>query len=324
MVLPDKVISTLQYNRLGRQWLKKYRELHKGRKILVEVGVAMRAGTLALWMNRKYGTPYVVQEHWTGYYRNLMPAELQKPPWFWKMTKKILDRANALFPDSRHLGETISKTLSKVPFEEIPNAVDIDLFFLKKPKEASSFFRFIHVSTLGYQKNTEAILRAMIRLNEKNAEQPVELFVVGPDPEQLQQTFGKDKLLRYGIRFTGAKSYAEVADLMQASDALVLFSRFENLPCVMLEAMCCGLPVIATRVGGIAYHLDEDSGLLVDSENEDELLAAMQNVINNYAHYNRERIAQKAATRYAMPVIGMQYMRAYQTYFDGFEALANS
>lgn len=323
LALPDKIISTFQYTWLGRQWLKKFRELHKGKNILVEVGVAMRAGTLALWMYRKWGTPYVVQEHWTGYYRDLMPASLQKPKWFWKLTKQILDNANAIFPDSRHLGETISKYISKVPFQEIPNTVNTDLFYYTENVKTTSAFRFIHVSTLGYQKNTEAILRVIIRLKEKNPEQPIELLVVGPDPEQLQQTFGKGKLERFGIRFTGAKTYAEVADIMQQSDVLVLFSRFENLPCVMLEAMCCGLPVIATRVGGIAYHLDEHGGLLIDSENEEQLLAAMENMIDNYAIYNKKSIAQKATALYAMPVIGKRYMQAYQTYFIGFEAPVN-
>ncbi len=324
ITLLDKIISTFQYNQLGRSWLKAFKKKHPDREIYLEVGVAMRAGTLALWMKRKWGHSFVVQEHWTGYYRELMPPALQKPKWFWKINKEILDQANAVFPDSRHLGETIQKTLSKVPYEEIPNTVDTQLFYPKKKGKTSGTFRFIHVSTLGYQKNTDGIIRVLIRLSVQAPELNVECMMVGPDPEVLQQQFAGISLERYGIQFTGSKSYQEVAALMQSADAMVLFSRYENLPCVMLEALCCGLPVIATRVGGIAWHLDAKSGILVDSENEDQLLEALQKMVNDFDQYDQDYIARKAASRYAMPVIGERYMEAYQKYFPGFEAPLNS
>jgi glycosyltransferase involved in cell wall biosynthesis len=41
------------------------------------------------------------------------------------------------------------------------------------------------------------------------------------------------------------------------ADAFILFSRHENFPCVVIEALCCGLPVVASNVGGIAEAVDE-------------------------------------------------------------------
>jgi len=281
----------------------------------VEVGVAMRAGTLALWMKRKWNQPFLVQEHWTGYYRQLMPPDMQRSRLFWQMTYRILQQADALLPDSRHLGEWINTTYLPLKFREMPNTVDTSLFFYKKEVRDSSRFRFIHVSTLGYQKNTDGIIRAFKQLLDENPERDIELMVVGPGFEPHKAFTETDEILKERVIFAGPKPYPEVAEAMQSANALVLFSRYENLPCVMLEAFCCGLPVIATRVGGIAYHLFPEQGLLIESEAEEELLAAMKALFKGYLHFNRALIAQNAAAKYGMEAIGDLYVKTYKEFY---------
>ena len=53
------------------------------------------------------------------------------------------------------------------------------------------------------------------------------------------------------VSFEGPATAEEVATAMRRADAFVLFRRYENLPCVILEAWSTGLPVIATEVGGV-------------------------------------------------------------------------
>jgi glycosyltransferase involved in cell wall biosynthesis len=79
----------------------------------------------------------------------------------------------------------------------------------------------------------------------------------------------------------------------------------------MLEAFCCGLPVIATRVGGIEYHLPSTHGILVESENEEHLLVAMENLFNLYSMFNREAISASASALYSMETIGIFYEKVY-------------
>jgi len=312
----DKLVSAWQYTRLGRQWLKAFKKKQDPeRKWIVEVGVAMRAGTLALWMKRKWNQPFLVQEHWTGYYRQLMPPDMQRSRLFWQMTYRILQQADALLPDSRHLGEWINTTYLPLKFREMPNTVDTSLFFYKKEVRDSSRFRFIHVSTLGYQKNTDGIIRAFKQLLDENPERDIELMVVGPGFEPHKAFAETDEILKERVIFAGPKPYPEVAEAMQSANALVLFSRYENLPCVMLEAFCCGLPVIATRVGGIAYHLFPEQGLLIESEAEEELLAAMKALFKGYLHFNRALIAQNAAAKYGMEAIGDLLVKTYKEFY---------
>ncbi len=308
----DQIISAWQYLNLGKKWLKRFRNKQaKGKPWIVEVGVAMRAGMLALWMKRKWGQPYIVQEHWTGYYRYLMPPDLQRGAVFWKMNVRILKHADRLLPDSRHLGEWINEDLIPIPFTEIPNAVDTRIFRYDGSIKTDGIFRFIHVSTLGYQKNTDGILRAFQQLVMTQPTSGIELEIVGPGYEHHLDYVRKNESLQGKVRFIGPVPYLQVANHMRSAHAFVLFSRFENLPCVMLEAFCCGLPVIATRVGGIAYHLPASHGILVESENEIQLLEAMKNVYHNYSSFNRDLIAETASSVYSMESIGMKYEKIY-------------
>jgi glycosyltransferase involved in cell wall biosynthesis len=310
----DKLRSAMAYTKHGRQWLTQFKQKQSAdRPWIVEVGVAMRAGTLALWMKKKWNQPYLVQEHWTGYYRHLMPPDMQRGKLFWQMSRRILVNTDALLPDSRHLGEWINESFLPIPFTEIPNTVDATRFFyIPQTDPCNTTFRFIHVSTMGHQKNTDGLLRAFKIFADKHPQEKIELLVVGPGWEPHKKWVNGQEGLKEKVIFTGPRPYIEVALLMQTAHALVLFSRYENLPCVMLEAFCCGLPVIATRVGGIAYHLPEENGILIDSESEAQLKDALETMFTGYNTYNRATIAQNAATCYSMPAIAELYDETYR------------
>ncbi len=129
--------------------------------------------------------------------------------------------------------------------------------------------------------------------------------------EGLKQLIEKTGLLNKKIFLRGEISYTEVAKEMQEANALLMFSRFENSPCSIIEALCCGLPVIATRVGGIPELINETNGMLVESLDKKGLIAAMEEMITNYKAYNRKKIAEDAAARFSYPVIGKKLDEVY-------------
>jgi glycosyltransferase involved in cell wall biosynthesis len=88
----------------------------------------------------------------------------------------------------------------------------------------------------------------------------------------------------------------EVPHFLQAADFLVLPSYSEGMPQAVLEAMDCGLAVVATRVGGVPEAvLDGQTGLLVEAKNVEQLRDAMERMITDEAF--RLTAGQKGLTR---------------------------
>lgn len=114
------------------------------------------------------------------------------------------------------------------------------------------------------------------------------------------------------ITVFGEISHHEVAEKMKRADCFVLFSNYENLPCVLLESMSCGVPVIATKVGGIPEMVDENAGILIDIS-FDELLSAMEKVVTRNVKFDSpEKLHQKISDNYSMEKIGKKISDIYE------------
>ncbi|MDN3656961.1 glycosyltransferase [Ferruginibacter paludis] len=310
--LIESIFSVKQYFFLQRKLFQRIQN-EEGRPSLIHVQVAMKAGLLALLLKKKIELPYVVTEHWTGYYRQSKPSVYDSGFVYRWLNKKILKQADLFLPVTKDLGETVSKNFVSVNYLPVPNVADTNLFYYQPLP--SDVFRFIHPSVMTYQKNPEDILQACLQL--KNKGYRFELQMIGSNNAMLVENARRLGLLDQVVFFRPVIAYSAVADAMRQSSALLLFSRFENLPCVILEALCCGLPVISSRVGGIAEVVNETNGILVESENVEQLVNAMQKMIDQYSTYNQPAIAQKAAALYSYNTVGSQYFSIYKKIVQG-------
>jgi glycosyltransferase involved in cell wall biosynthesis len=101
----------------------------------------------------------------------------------------------------------------------------------------------------------------------------------GPDRPALEAEIER---LGIGDRVRLLGERRDVPELLGAADVFVLSSRSEGLPVSVLEAMVAGLPVVASRVGGVGELVeDEETGLLVAPGNPDELSTALERVLGD-------------------------------------------
>ncbi len=303
----DRFLSHRKYLKHAKKAVGEYMNI-KGKPDLLHVHVTMKAGIVALWAKKKWGLKYIITEHWTGYFPESRPSANEYNWYQRKLSKTILNNAILLLPVSANLGDTISQSFSKTACQVIPNVVDTALFFPKSVDPKT--FTFVHISYMSYQKNPEAILFAAMALMNKGY--AFKLEMIGNDDDRLIEIAQAHGLMNEHVEFKASVSYAEVASYMQKASALVLFSRFENLPCVILEALCCGLPVISSRVGGIAEVVNDTNGILVDSEDTDQLVIAMSAMIDGQVYYDRNTIAFQASARFNYKTVGKEIFNCYK------------
>jgi glycosyltransferase involved in cell wall biosynthesis len=275
---------------------------------LVHVHVAMRAGLIALYLKWKYKIPFVLTEHWTGYFAGTKHSLFKKSLSTRFLTKLILKNAERFMPVSDSLGSQIRDNWVRVPFQKIFNVVNTRFFFPSK-SVIQEEFRFVHISTLLYPKNPEGIIRCFIKLSTQGIK--ASLVLVGPLNPDIHRILASSGISQDKIICTGEIPYEQVAEELRKSSALVMFSVYENMPCVVLEALCTGIPVIATRVGGIPEVIGEDNGILVEEGNENELLEAMKKMIVNYHLYQKDEISQKATEQFSYETIGRKIIQVY-------------
>ncbi|MBI5371806.1 MAG: glycosyltransferase [Sphingobacteriales bacterium] len=304
--LAGRLLAHFRWSVLVKKAIRAYiRE--NGLPGLVHVQVPMRAGLPAMWMKRKYKVPYLVTEHW-GIYNEVEVLNYEgRSALFKKLTKSIFGGAASFISVSRYLAEGVNRLVLKKEYQVIPNVVDTRLFYYKS--RSAEAFRFIHVSNMVPLKNTEGILRAFKQLIAEIKE--AELVMVGNPDDSISRLAFSIGLPVDKVIFKGELPYPQVAAEMQAAASLVLFSNIENSPCVIGEALCCGLPVIATRTGGIPELLSGENGVLVTPGAEDELVSAMRQLIMNFAQYDREKIAEAARGKFSYEVVGLKMDEIY-------------
>ena len=302
--LVDKFIAMRKYRSVYKQY---FLDFQAGLFTAVHVHVPYKAGLVALWLKKKYNLDYYVTEHWAGYDKTNADNFFSRSPAFRYIIKKILRNSKLVTSVSEDLARKLTGIANGIKTIVIPNVVNEQLFYLEP--ERPKLFRFIHyVSSWKGQKNTEGILHVLSELQKVRRDW--ECIMYGPAENELIKLVNISGL-NDKVKFTGEISYEQVAGIVRSASSFVSFSNYENQPCSILEALCCGVAVIATRVGGIPEIINSQNGILIDPGNEPQLLEAMKMMIQHHCNFDRRAIAKDAKTRFSYSAVGRQLHSLY-------------
>jgi glycosyltransferase involved in cell wall biosynthesis len=304
----DKIRYNLAYQKFYLQIVEQYIQ-ENGKPNLIHVHVPMKAGLIALALKKKYQIPFIVSEQ-ASYYESASPDNFNKRSYFFrKNTQTIFQQAITATNVSATISKVIQQKFGLSKVHCVHNVVDVQLFQPKKNK-SNNIFNWVHVSTLGEQKNITGLLTAFAIVKQQCGIL-WQLTLVGPNVQPHVATV-QSLQLQQEVIFVGEAKHTNVPNYLQQAQAFVMFSRHENFPCVIPEALCCGLPVIASNVGGVAEAINKSNGIVVASNNTTELAAAIIHVMENYGSYNANLIAEAATAKYSMETIGKQFLSIYQ------------
>lgn len=156
------------------------------------------------------------------------------------------------------------------------NGVDLDLFHPEDRQEARarfgvSGFVLASVGNLLPSKGHQLVIEALAELEDG------QLLIAGRGPHEVEFKSLAQRLgVAERVKFLGVLSQSELRGLYSAADVLVLASQREGWPNVLLEAMACGTPVVATNVGGIGEIVaSPEAGVLVDERTPSDIVRAI-------------------------------------------------
>ena len=291
----------------GLNYIKK----HFFQPDLIHLHVAYPLGQVALLWKKLYGYKYVMTEHWTIYQpqnKDVFVGGLKRK------IVKIADNASLIMPVSLDLQHCMEGHGVQNRYRVIYNLVNTDIFRLSSAQTENKK-HILHISTLRDEaKNFSGILRTIERLRQQRDD--FELHVIHDYDAPEFKAFVKEHHLEDCVIFHGKKTSAEVAEAYQQADFFVLFSNFENLPCVIVEAFASGVPVLSTAVGGISEILSPERGILIPQGDEDALLQGMIQMLDHSSEYDHEAIRRYALSTFSNDIIGRQIFEAYREVVD--------
>jgi glycosyltransferase involved in cell wall biosynthesis len=116
------------------------------------------------------------------------------------------------------------------------------------------------------------------------------------------------------VQLWNERTYKEVAMIMKQSDVFVFFTRYETFGCVIIEANACGLPVIATDLKVTReLIIDKVNGLLVKSENVEDLSSKISEAINDINQFDRKNISERTIEKFNYETVAEKFVVWYDS-----------
>ena len=263
-------------------------------------------GLWAMYLKKRKNIPYIITEHSSGF-QNEKNTYSKK---ILNFSKKVLSKAEYIVPVSEDLRNHLQKVYSGKNYHCVSNVVNKNIF--KPGVSITPKKQFIHVST-AYEpaKNILGIIKTIKALSLKRKDFNLQIISDGDTlaAHELARELG---ILNSFIVFHDTKTTEEIAKMYHGKEALILFSNFENFPCVIPEAWMSGIPVIATSVNGIPEYVNSSNGILIEPKDQKSLENAMNLILDKKKTFDSEKLRSYAIDHFSYEAIAEQYNSIYQ------------
>lgn len=277
-----------------------------GKPDIVHLNIVFPLGIWALWLKKRRQIPYVITENSSGFH---IGSDHSYPFSVLFLCKTILKNASYILPVSQNLKENLQQLSQNSRFQIISNVVDETTFSIGK-KATTERKKLIHISTgIDSIKNLTGMIHVANQLSTQRNDFQLDIVSDG------DTNYAKELVKKLGcgncISFHSTKTTKEIAEMLQYSDALLMFSNYENFPCVIAEAFMSGLPVISSNVNGIPEHVQPQNGLLVNPRAEDELKKAIEDFLDDKVTFDADDIREYAIKHFSYTSVGKSFDTIY-------------
>jgi len=314
-VLRKTAINILPRFKYFNQWIaarytlelfEKYIAKH-GKPDLVHAHAGMWGGWEALKIKEKYDIPYVITEHSSAFLKQTLSRNDLN------IHRKIYEKAEKIMAVSNALKVAIQ---SKFDFdiEVVPNFIDTSLYSLRIANKIPK--KIFAVGNLLKTKGFDILIQAFAKCLAVHPEMKLTIAGTGPEKDALI-ALANSLNLKEKVFFTGALSPEDVSIAMQKSDIFVSASLFETFGVSIIEAMACGIPVVATKCGGPEEIVQNETGILCEKNDVEGLYNAILYVYEHFEKYEVQKIRQVVENRFSKHSIIERLKNIYLTHGDG-------
>ena len=232
------------------------------------------------------------------------------------LDKRILRGFDRVIGVSQGVANELQRHLPASKVVKIDNGIDFSRFDRRSANHVKQELGLCERPVIGFvgrltpEKGVSILLQAVQQLAHKG--RSVDVIIIG-DGEYGPALQGEAERLGIDeqIHFLGKRH--DMPDLYAAMDIFVLPSFKEAFPMVVLEALACGIPVVATRVGDIPYMLNNSGGILVEPGDVSGLAMAILDIINDQkaARDVALRGRQRALERFSSAMMAQHYHELY-------------
>jgi teichuronic acid biosynthesis glycosyltransferase TuaC len=268
-------------------------------------------GVVGARLARKYNVPLIITEHaawqpWLDEY----PIVRRKALWAARESQFIIAVSKSHRESILHFMRSPEKV------RVIPNLVDGSVFRLPSNGNRVRANTILFVGITRKVKGLDILLKAIRLIVDSGRD--VKLIIVGEGfykayqrEYQVVEQMVRDLKLTDYVEFLGPKTPPEVAVQIQQSALLVLPSRRESFGAVLIEALACGTPVVATRCGGPEDIVNNSVGLLVEKEDPAALAQGIEQVLDRREEYEAAKLRDYALENFGAEKVSRRIADLY-------------
>jgi glycosyltransferase involved in cell wall biosynthesis len=252
----------------------------------------------ALVAKRLFGIPFVTT--YGFWYSKLARSRASR--WLRGWVESVgLAAADAVIVTTPELAAYVTRKVGEAKVHLIPNGVDTALF-CPAPRGSSLAKKVLYVGRLSEEKNLSALIEGAGKLVGRFN---LQLIFIGDGPLRAQLEV-RARTLRVPVEFLPFMDHRKLPGFFAEADAFVLPSLTEGHPKVLLEAMSCGVPCVASNVAGNSAILaDGKTGLFFDLDDADALADRLERVFTQeeFAREMGERARARIVDHYDLRVL---------------------
>ena len=258
----------------------------------------LSGGVIAEVLNRQYQIPFLVTEHTSTYSlsKNSVYPDKKELEYVAQNCSGVIAVGSKLLANLVEVVPEIEPMGSIVPNVVDPNFEDRVNAFEFPQHRNEGVIRIVSIGNLIPRKNFKNLIEAFARVFPNGQ---AHLTIVGEGPEEKKLIeLAQDLGVAQSICFLGSAPRDSILDLLLDSDFFVLTSMLESFGVVVIEALSCGLPVVATDCGGPSDILEEEQGFLVPVNDLEALCEALVKMSSNFELFDRNQISRICLKKY--------------------------